>query len=90
MKEGNNSMASSAPLRGSELIDCARANRSKGIEVAATRCGYDDLAVFERELHLAGAGIGVEINSFEDLNHPDSTRNQDNGVTVEPDTPSQL
>lgn len=64
-------MTSSAPLRGTDLIDCARANAQKGLEVAAQRCGYgSDLATFERELQRAGDHIGIEIQGFADLLHP--------------------
>jgi hypothetical protein len=62
-------MASQAPLVGSELIDCARANSERGIEIAAIRCGYgEDIAAFERQLQKAGEHIGVKIHSFHDLN----------------------
>lgn len=81
-------MATSPPLRGSELIDCARAN-SKGIEVAAQRCGYDqDRSAFEQALQQAGNQIGVEIQGFQDLI---SDRQQsETGVEIAPDSPSQL
>lgn len=82
-------MTSSAPLKGTDLIDCARANAKKGIEVTAQRCGYgNDLATFERELQLAGNHIGVEIHSFDDLIH--TGRTQQAGVEVGPDSLSEL
>ncbi|ACK71594.1 conserved hypothetical protein [Gloeothece citriformis PCC 7424] len=83
-------MASSAPLKGSELIDCARANGEQGIEVAAYRCGYgNDLARFEQQLREAGQHIGVEINGFDDLVN-NRQGNEQRGVVIAPDTPSQL
>ncbi|MBD2104981.1 hypothetical protein [Leptolyngbya sp. FACHB-261] len=83
-------MASIAPLQGSELIDCARANFKKGIQVAAERCGYgEDLQTFERELKKACDHIGVEIGSFQDLT-PDGQREQEPGMVVSPDTVGQL
>ncbi|WP_013321669.1 hypothetical protein [Gloeothece verrucosa] len=83
-------MTSPTPLKGSELIDCARANGNQGLEIAASRSGYgDDLAAFEEELRQACQAIGVDINGFDDLiNHKrDSERP---GVIIAPDTPSQL
>ncbi|MBE9167517.1 hypothetical protein IQ238_08290 [Pleurocapsales cyanobacterium LEGE 06147] len=84
-------MASSAPLHGSELIDCARANANKGIEVASQRCGYgDDISTFESELKKACASIGVEIESFKDLTEDGAYSNKEQGVEIAPDTPNQL
>lgn len=84
-------MTSSAPLYGTDLIDCARANATKGIEVAAQRCGYgNDLATFERELKKAGNYIGVEINSFKELSIDGSQTHPEQGVEIAPDTPTQL
>jgi hypothetical protein len=43
------SMSIVSLLQGSELIDCAIANGSQGISVAAERCGYgDNLKGFEQ------------------------------------------
>ncbi len=81
-------MAATAPLIGSELIDCARANGKKGVEIAAERCGYLDVPSFEAALHAAGEHIGVEINSFTDLIKPPS--NQPAGVEIAPDSSGQL
>lgn len=83
-------MASTAPMTGSELIDCARANAPKGVEVAASRSGYgNNVAAFEAALRQAGDHIGIEINSFEDLIHPANDRQED-GVEVSPDSLSEL
>lgn len=83
-------MASPKPLTGAELIDCARANNTQGIEIAAQRCGYgEDFATFELELQKAGEHIGTKINSFADLiQAPKDRRNT--GVTFAPDSPTQL
>lgn len=84
-------MASSAPLHGSELIDCARANAKKGIELASQRCGYgDNIDTFESELKKACASIGVEIKSFEDLTDERTYSQKEQGVEIAPDTPNQL
>lgn len=78
-------MTSTTPLTGSELIDSARANSQKGVDTAAFRCGYgDDVTAFETALQQAGAHIGVEIRSFEDLLKPANDR-QEVGVEVAPE-----
>ncbi len=62
-------MEFSEPLKGLELIDCARANGNEGIAIAAERCGYaSDITLFEEEIEKAGEAIGVEIQNFSDLN----------------------
>ena len=84
-------MTPSVPLHGTDLIDCARANASKGIAVAAQRCGYDDdLAAFEDELQKAGDYIGVEIHSFCDLITSQKQGEQKPGIEIAPDTLTQL
>jgi hypothetical protein len=84
-------MTPSAPLQGTDLIDCARANATKGIEITAQRCGYgEDLATFERELKQAGDYIGIEIHSFNDLITDQQKQEQEPGIEVAPDSPTQL
>ncbi|MGG6293259.1 hypothetical protein ACQ4M4_02455 [Leptolyngbya sp. AN02str] len=84
-------MAASAPLRGSELIDCARANSSMGIDVAAERCGYgSDLARFQQELQQAGQSLGIDLQDFDDLKANSTNQGQDAGVVIAPDTQTQL
>ncbi|MGQ9873105.1 hypothetical protein [Leptodesmis sp.] len=83
-------MASSAPLTGAELIDCARANGKEGIVAACQRCGYgEDLTAFEQALHQAGDHIGVAINHFEDLLEPPADTRAE-GIEVAPDSYNQL
>ncbi|MEK0189651.1 hypothetical protein, partial [Microcoleus anatoxicus] len=61
-------MASSQPLTGLELIDCAKANAPQGIATAAQLCGYgSDLNKFDRELKLACQNIGVQFQELSDL-----------------------
>lgn len=61
-------MTAPAPLIGIDLIDCARANVSEGIAVAARQCGYgEDTVTFEREVKQACEAIGVDITKFEDI-----------------------
>lgn len=84
-------MASTEQLRGTDLIDCARANFSKGLEVAASRCGYgEDLETFEQALKQACDYIGVELHSFEDLSKGQPRAQQEAGIEIAPDTPTQL
>jgi hypothetical protein len=82
-------MAASTPLKGAELIDCARANGSFGIEVAAQRSGYDDIDQFQQALKQACDSIGVEFHSFDALVKL-SESGPDQGVIIAPDTSSQL
>lgn len=82
-------MSASAPLKGAELIDCARANGSFGVEIASQRCGYAQIETFQQELKQACDSIGVEFQGFDELVKP-SEHQQDQGVIIAPDTPSQL
>jgi hypothetical protein len=84
-------MASSTPLHGTELIDCARANGREGLEAAAYQCGYgDDLATFEAELRKACDEIGVDVNSFNELTKTSQVQAQILGEIVAPDSATQL
>lgn len=84
-------MASQTPLKGIELVDCAKANAAQGIETAANLCGYrDDLGTFSQELKQACQNIGVDINELSDLITDQQTVMGDGGVEVAPDTPSSL
>ncbi|MCC5655038.1 hypothetical protein LC609_35805 [Nostoc sp. XA013] len=82
-------MASLAPLTGTELIDCAKANGSKGIKIAAQNCGYSsDITTFERELQKAGRAIGLEIDNFDDVIAIRQT--DEPGIKIVPQSPTQL
>ncbi|WP_445251969.1 hypothetical protein [Microcoleus sp. B3-D7] len=84
-------MASSQPLKGIELIDCAKANAQQGIATAAKLCGYGgDLNTFERELKKACQDIGVEVKELSDLITAQQMMKQGMGIEVAPDTPSEL
>ena len=53
------------PLTDEELIYCAKANVSSGIENAAKLCGYgSDLNRFNSALEQASQKMGLEINFF--------------------------
>ena len=84
-------MASSQPLTGIELIDCAKANAQQGIATAAELCGYgSDLNAFDRELKLACQNIGVDVKELSDLITTQQMMKQGMGIEVAPDTPSEL
>lgn len=56
------------PLSGAELIDCARANTSAGVETAAQLCGYgSDLDRFRETLKQTLAEMGLSTKSFQKL-----------------------
>jgi hypothetical protein len=84
-------MASPTPLKGLELVDCARANAKQGIETAAHLCGYgDDLNTFSQELKLACDGMGVTVNELSDLiTDQDELINRE-GEIIAPDSATEL
>jgi hypothetical protein len=84
-------MSSSKPLKGIELVDCAKANAAQGVEVAADLCGYgQDTATFQKELQQACQDIGVEIDELSDLITEQQTVRRIGGIEIAPDTPSDL
>ncbi|MUH01570.1 hypothetical protein F7734_58660 [Scytonema sp. UIC 10036] len=85
-------MASPTPLKGTELVDCARANAKQGIETAAYQCGYgDDLNTFARELRKACEDMNLQVKELSDLiTEQDLVLNIGTGETVAPNTPSEL
>lgn len=84
-------MASSTPLKGIELVDCARANAAQGPEVAAELCGYgEDLSQFQQELQQACQQIGVEISELSDLITEQQMVLQNGGIEIAPETPDEL
>ncbi|MEZ2242089.1 hypothetical protein [Microcoleus sp.] len=86
-----NTMASSQPLKGIELIDCAKANAPQGIATAAQLCGYgSDFHTFDRELKLACQNIGVQFQELSDLITDQQMMQSGMGIEVAPDTPSEL
>jgi hypothetical protein len=72
------------PLTGAELVDCARANASSGVEKAAMLCGYgSDVNRFQEALKLTGEQMGLEIESLSKLiGKP--------GIEISPDTSSSF
>lgn len=85
-------MASTTPLKGTELVDCARANAKQGIEMAAYQCGYgEDLNTFSRELRTACEQMNLQVKELSELiTDQDIILNLGKGETVAPDSPSQL
>lgn len=84
-------MAASTPLTGIELIDCAKANATQGLETAAYLCGYgENLQGFEQELKTACKQIGVEIGSLGDLITDQQTVRRTHGIEIAPDTVAEL
>ena len=83
-------MASSSPLTGVILVDCAKANVENGVQVAAQQCGYgDDVTAFKSALKSACAEMNVDLKEFADL-AIDKRVNQRGGFEVYPDTTSDL
>lgn len=83
-------MAASSPLKGMELVDCAKANAKQGLETAARQCGYgNDLERFSQELQQACADMGIEIEGLQDLLTPRQIPSQQ-GEIIAPNTPSDL
>jgi hypothetical protein len=85
-------MPSQTPLRGRELVDCARANAKQGIETAAYQCGYgDDLNTFAQQLRLACEQMNLQVKELSELiADQDLLLNAGTGEIIAPDTTSQL
>lgn len=84
-------MAATSPLKGLELVDCARANAKQGIETAAQLCGYgSDLNTFKQELKQACQAMGVEFHELSDLVTDQQTLLQMGGEVVAPESESEL
>lgn len=85
-------MASSTPLQGTELVDCARANAKQGIETAALQCGYgNDLNTFSRELRAACEQMNLQVKELSELiTDQEMILQMGTGEVVAPDTASEL
>ena len=85
-------MASPTPLKGTDLVDCAKANAKQGIETAALQCGYgDDLNTFRQELSNACEEMNLQVSELNELiTTPDPMLNIGVGEVVAPDTASDL
>ncbi|WP_009633548.1 hypothetical protein [Synechocystis sp. PCC 7509] len=85
-------MASSTPLQGTELVDCARANAKQGIAIAALQCGYgDDLNTFSAHLKAACEQMNLQVKELSELiTDQDIILQIGTGEVVAPDTASEL
>ncbi len=85
-------MASTTPLKGTELVDCAKANAKQGIETAAYQCGYgEDLNTFARELRKACEDMNLQVKELSELiTDQDMILQLGTGEIVAPDTASEL
>jgi hypothetical protein len=90
-QEESETMASPTPLKGLELVDCARANAKQGIETAAELCGYGaNINTFSRELKQACDDMGVTFNELRDLITDQDELLRTDGEIVAPDTATEL
>jgi hypothetical protein len=85
-------MASLEKLKGTELVDCARANAKQGIEVAARQCGYgDSLNEFARDLRKACEDMNLQVKELTELiTDQDMILEIGTGEVVAPDTEGVL
>jgi hypothetical protein len=84
-------MASSSPLTGVVLIDCARANATKGVAIAAQQCGYgDDIPAFQAALRSACHDMGISASELSDLVADEATWRPKPGLEISPDSPNEL
>ena len=85
-------MASSIPLQGTELVDCARANAKQGIETAALQCGYgDNLNIFSAQLKAACEQMNLQVKELSQLiTDQDMILEIGTGEVVAPDSASEL
>ena len=61
-------MVSSQPLHDIELVNCARANATQGIETAAYQCGYgDNIHTFAQELRQACEKMNLQVKELKEL-----------------------
>jgi hypothetical protein len=85
-------MASETPLKGTELVDCAKANANQGIQTAAYQCGYgDNLNQFAQELRNACESMNLQVKELTQLiTDQDMILKIGTGEIIAPHTPSEL
>lgn len=84
-------MAASEPLKGIELVDCAKSNAEQGVAIATRQCGYGDHTdQFITVLKSACGDMGIEINTLEDLITGQQRMQTSGGVEIAPDSKSEL
>ncbi|PSN19100.1 hypothetical protein C7271_09050 [filamentous cyanobacterium CCP5] len=80
-----------SPLKGTELVACAKPNANQGLAIAAERCGYGkDTDTFMAELHQACKEMGVDLNDFNDLITEQQRVKKLGGVEIAPDSQGSL
>jgi hypothetical protein len=84
-------MASSQPLTGIELVDCAKSNAEQGIAIASHQCGFGtDTDRFLDALKTACKNIGIEVHALEDLITEQQRIQSSGGLEIAPETKSEL
>ena len=74
------------PLEGAELLDCARANASQGLAIAAQLCGYgEQISQFEAALQDSAQRAGLSLQTLADLSPKPGP-----GLTLAPETDGSL
>jgi pyruvate-formate lyase-activating enzyme len=83
-------MASSSPLNGAVLVDCARANIQTGIDVAAHQCGYGkDTSAFKSALKSACDEMNIDLQEFASFAVENPVQAAE-GMNVSPDSDANL
>ncbi|MBD0267605.1 hypothetical protein [Pseudanabaena sp. FACHB-2040] len=84
-------MASSQPLTGIELVDCAKSNAEHGLAIASHQCGFGtDTNRFLDALRTACSGLGIKVQSLEDLITEQQRVISSGGIEIAPDSKSEL
>ncbi|RZM79222.1 hypothetical protein [Leptolyngbya iicbica] len=84
-------MSDISPLEGIELIDCAKANADNDVVIVAERCGYgQDVTAFQTALQQACTDIGINVEAIADLITPQQRVMTQGGLSISPDTASNL
>ncbi|MEO1430382.1 MAG: hypothetical protein AAFS12_01210 [Cyanobacteria bacterium J06632_19] len=84
-------MTSPTPLKGTDLVDCAKANAKQGIVTAALQCGYgNDLNTFRQELSNACDQMNLQLSELNELITTTDASRLNIGEVVAPDTPADL
>lgn len=80
-----------SPLKGTELVACAKPNANQGVDVAAQQCGYgQDTDAFMSELRRACHDMGVDLEEFQDLITEQQQLKSGRGVEIAPDSQGKL
>lgn len=81
-------MTSPNPLKGTDLVDCARANAKQGVETTAKLSGYgEDINTFMEELEKACQNMGIKVD---DIIIQGSSPLETEGRVIAPETATEL